>query len=306
MNRASNEQKLRKKVLKKNSSTFYLAGLLLPKKKLDKAATLYSFCRWVDDLADEAKDSYRAHYFLGKINSALHGDLYVDPLVSETRTLIKSGFGGITPTIQLVNTVRSDLSEVRIDTVEKLIKYCYGVAGTVGIMMSSILETKNVSKAWKHAVDLGIAMQLTNICRDVYADAKLDRRYLPAEIIGDITPAEILLLTKYNDKAIRTGIKQILHIAEKYYESGLNGLRYLPFGCRLAICAAAINYREIGRLLLKRKCISWRTRSFVSTARKISLLITIVIKVTLKSLGKTAEHDKTLHSPIISECQSLR
>ena len=225
--------------------------------------------------------------------------------MSETRTLIKSGFGGITPTIQLVNAVRSDLSKVRIESVEELIKYCYGVAGTVGIMMSSILETKNITTAWKHAVDLGIAMQLTNICRDVYADAKLDRRYLPAEIVGDIAPAEILLLTKDNDGAIRTGIKQILQIAEKYYESGLNGIRYLPFGCRLAICAAAINYREIGRLLLKRRCSSWRTRSFVNTIRKISLSLVVVTKVTFKSLEKTVEHDENLHSPIIKECQSL-
>ncbi len=305
---ASSDQEKRKRrtILKRNSSTFYVAGLLLPKYTLDQAATLYSFCRWVDDIADEAEDSYRALYMLGKINSGLISDSHVDDLVSEVRNILKQGFGGIIPATQLIETVKSDLGKVLIKTQDELIRYCYGVAGTVGLMMCTILKAKNVESSWKHAVDLGIAMQLTNICRDVYADAELGRRYLPGHTCGNISPEEILSVTNDNDRVIKLSIKKIICLAEDYYKSGLDGLKYLPWGTKMAIYSAAVIYRQIGRSILKTNCVNWRKRSYVNILRKIMLIINASFNVLIIKLYRNVPHKAELHEAIIKECRQLK
>ncbi len=301
----TNEGIKRLETLKQNSSTFYYAGLLLPKKTLTKAATLYSFCRWIDDIADEANDSYRAKYHLGKINSALINHTHVDSLVSDVQDLLKDSFGGVIPASQLIDAVSSDLGSVRIDTTTTLIRYCYGVAGTVGIMMCAILKPKKVPLAWRHAVDLGIAMQLTNICRDVYEDAKMGRRYLPAELVGDITPANIVNLAPEDDSKLRGSVGRLINLAERYYNSGLGGICYLPFGCQIAIHSAAVIYREIGRSIKNQDCLGWRERFYVSNKRKFFLVLVAAINVLIKNLTKTPLHRKELHSSIREECKAL-
>ncbi len=298
-------QKKKYKILRKNSSTFYLAGLLLPKDKLDKAASLYSFCRWVDDVADEAKDSYRASYYLGKISASLYGQGHVDNLVNEIKIMLKKGPGGVLPAVQLINTVRTDLGTVRINNERDLIKYCYGVAGTVGVMMCTVLQVKDVKKAYKHAIDMGIAMQLTNICRDVREDASFDRRYLPGDLVNRITPDEILKLNSKNDLVIREAIQKLLLLAEIYYESGMNGIRFLPTRSRFGICAAATFYRSIGRLMLKQDCKGWRNRTFVSNTKKLGLLFAVLKQFIEKSCGPESSHNKKLHAAIGEECRSI-
>ena len=301
----TNEEIKRLEILKKNSSTFYYAGLLLPKKTLAKAATLYSFCRWIDDIADEANDSYRATYHLGKINSALNSHTHVDNLVSDVQDLLKDNFGGVIPASQLIDAVSSDLGSVRIDTTGTLLRYCYGVAGTVGIMMCAILKPRKMPLAWRHAVDLGIAMQLTNICRDVYEDAKMGRRYLPAELVGDITPTNIVNLAPENDSNLRVSVRRLINLAEQYYSSGLAGIRYLPLGCQIAIYSAAVIYRDIGRSIKNKDCLLWRDRCYVSNKRKLFLILFAAINVLIKNLTKAPLHRKELHSSIREECKTL-
>ena len=299
------DEKTPQGVLRKNSSTFYLAGLLLPKDVLQSAAKLYTLCRWVDDIADEANDSYRALFHLGKIRAAINGKGHVDELVSEVKNILKTGYGGVTPVDHLINTVTTDLGRVRIKTIDDLLKYSYGVAGTVGVMMSTVLKANSPKISWKHAVDLGIAMQLTNICRDVYADAKIGRRYIPEELLGDISPDEILEARAELDLSIRKSINRLVLMAEDYYESGLLGIQYLPFRMRAGIIAAAIIYREIGRILLRTNSANWQQRTIVSTRKKVFLFIVAMARLLIKPIQRNVSHNANLHRSIKEQCKAL-
>ena len=131
--------------------------------------------------------------------------------------------------------------EVLIEDEEDLIQYAYKVAGTVGLLMCCVLNTSN-PKARPHAVDLGIAMQLTNIARDVIVDAKMGRRYLPGSWVNNMTPEQILAAAdnpKGEDAAlISSAVRRLLSLAEEYYASGRVGLSYLPARAHFAIGVA--------------------------------------------------------------------
>ena len=167
-------------------------------------------------------------------------------------------------------------------------------------MMAAILDALS-KRAFPFAIDLGIAMQLTNIARDVLEDAENHRRYIPGVFCNDIPPKEILagafdnhLLTR---KIIKSSINQILHIAEKYYDSGLLGLSYLPVRNHLAIGIAAIIYRQIGRKLLKNGTQWWTGRQVVGIFEKL-IYSFLVIPALFNRLKTLPEHDPTLHIPL--------
>ena len=128
--------------------------------------------------------------------------------------------------IALVDGLLMDQHPVRVDDEAGLVRYCYHVAGTVGLMMCHILDARS-SDAYAFAIDLGIAMQLTNISRDVLEDARMGRRYLPAAWVGDITPDEIVAAAAgHNDRVraqVTTGVARALNLAEQYYASGIRG-----------------------------------------------------------------------------------
>jgi phytoene synthase len=164
----------------------------------------------------------------------------------------------------------------------------------VGIMMCSVLGVRDV-EALPFAIDLGIAMQLTNISRDVLEDAVIGRRYLPVDI-----PVESLAGASVDtrDQVARV-IDLQLERAERFYESGIAGLTYLPRGSRIAIYLAAILYRAIGRQLRQHGCQWWRGRTVISTQQK--LLMTLSALPVLCSLPFKAAptpdkaHDRRLH-----------
>ena len=164
---------------------------------------------------------------------------------------------------------------------EELIRYSYHVAGTVGIMMCDALKCDNIL-AKSFAIDLGIAMQLTNIARDVLEDAKMGRRYLPGTWIQNITPKEIVLAAKTNDlkkiHIVSKGIKKLLILAEQYYLSGEKGFNFLPFNTRIAISVASGVYREIG-VQLENKNYNWQSgRQVTSIYTKIKITLFKIVK----------------------------
>ena len=131
----------------------------------------------------------------------------------------------------IIDGLLGDQKVVQIKDETELLRYCYRVAGTVGVLMCSILNCDD-GKAKDYAIDLGIAMQLTNIARDVLEDAQMGRRYLPESWVGDITPKRIVEISKSpeleSSKLICSGTQKLLELADKYYESGLVGCSYLP------------------------------------------------------------------------------
>ena len=180
---------------------------------------------------------------------------------------------------------------------EELIRYSYHVAGTVGIMMCDALKCDNVL-AKSFAIDLGIAMQLTNIARDVLEDAKMGRRYLPGSWVQNISPKEIVLAAKTNDlkkiHIISKGIKKLLILAEQYYLSGEKGFTFLPFNTRVAISVASGVYREIG-VQLENENYNWQNgRQITSIFSKIKITLFKTFKE-IFYLRNKKKHNSELH-----------
>ena len=225
--------------LAKHGKSFYWASFFLPDKNKDAASELYSICRYCDDLADETsidQSEKLKEEFEQICNRAEH------PI----NKFFKNNNISIQVLGDLIKGLIKDQKLVRIQTERELIEYSYQVAGTVGLMMQPLILVNN-KEANKHAVDLGIAMQLTNIARDIYEDATMNRVYLPKEWLQDISVEQ---LTNNSNQEIQTLmskiIKKLIDLSEVYYQNGFSGMKYIPIKTRLAIFFAAKIYRGIG------------------------------------------------------------
>jgi phytoene synthase len=235
-------------ILAREGRSFRLAGRLLPGATLLDAAELYAFCRTVDDLADETSDAGLARSALGSVRRAiLTGDRRH---LEAARFLSLQDRTGVSASaaITLIDTVKDDIGPVRVADEAGLLKYAYGAAGTVGLMMCAVLDASN-PWAQTHAIHLGIAMQLTNIARDVIEDAAHDRIYLPATWLPPgLQPEDI------PDTAgpVFLAVQHVLACAARSYRIAELGYRYLPRRVRPAIKVAARLYEEIGLCVLHR------------------------------------------------------
>ena len=262
-------------LLAQRGHSFHWARRLLSAQHAERATRLYGFCRRIDDLADEANDVAAARAALAVIRQALQTGECDDNNSAETADMLllmrTCGIGPAVP-LELLRGVEGDLSEVRVVDMDELLRYCYRVAGTVGLMMTAALDV-TAPEALPHAIDLGIAMQLTNICRDVREDAALGRRYLPATLVGPLEPAALVDPTAAVRATVTDALRMLLDVADRYYASGEQGLRYLPAGASTAILVAARVYRGIGTVLRAREFDCWASRAKVSTAGKVAITL---------------------------------
>ena len=267
-------------VLKKHGRSFHWAGKFLNKEYINRAAELYGFCRILDDIADSGEANSHKHLIniksIIKKNSItelenIYSINYPKFLKSSSKKVV----------IDLIDGLILDQKVVLFKQEEDLIRYSYHVAGTVGIMMCDALKCDN-DLAKSFAIDLGIAMQLTNIARDVLEDAKMGRRYLPGSWVQNISPKEIVLAANTNDlktiHMISKAIKKLLILAEQYYLSGEKGFNFLPFNSRIAISVASGVYREIG-VQLENKNYNWQNgRQVTSIYTKIKITFFKIVK----------------------------
>ena len=286
-------------ILRQNGKSFYWAGKLLPKKYFIRCAELYSFCRLLDDIADtKTKDEnfIKLNYILDLIKkndypTLEENNIYV-PSYLKNCELAKSKI------IDLIYGLIFDQKLVRIKSEKQLILYCYRVAGTVGVLMCIALECKDKS-SFNFAIDLGIAMQLTNILRDIEEDAQLNRRYLPGKFINDLNPKQILFLTKdhnhSNHSILNDAIRKILLISEFYYRSGNQGLVFLNFKFRIAIGIASNVYKEIGVKLKKNKFVWYKGRIYTTNFEKIKITLKTFVNTFVFFKSKFPKHDQSLH-----------
>jgi phytoene synthase len=241
-----------RQVLRAHARSFSWASLFLPRAQRDDAAVVYALCRAVDDTVDRATNAEQAQQALEEIERDLERERPLLPLVAEfVRVASRRGMS-LEWAGRLIEGVLSDTGRVRMADDAQLLRYCYDVAGTVGLMMSALMGVRH-PRAAAHAIDLGIAMQLTNICRDVLEDAQKDRVYLPASRLpyGIVGQQRIVDGQADADTVSRT-VRELLALADSYYESGSLGLRYIPPRPRLAIGIASRLYRAIGQRLLRR------------------------------------------------------
>jgi phytoene synthase len=254
-------------VLAAKGRSFYWASHFLGTLHAHRATRLYRLCRHIDDIADEGPSLPDAIVDLNAIVQAIRSGVSDDIIIEDGMQLFKECDIDPAVFIELIAGVQSDLLPVNMPDMDALLHYCYQVAGTVGLMMCKALDTHHKA-AFAHAVDLGIAMQLTNICRDITADAAMGRRYLPASLVGNLTPDDLLNPSEAVRKTVQSAISRLLALADTYYLSGEQGLFHLPLGARAGILLSARIYQGIGKELQRRQLCFWGKRVVVSTARK--------------------------------------
>tara|TARA_B100000686_G_scaffold23436_1_gene21843 strand:- start:1309 stop:2160 length:852 start_codon:yes stop_codon:yes gene_type:complete len=265
------------------AKSFNWAGFFLPKNIYLKCSTLYDFCRTIDNLTDENGDlEIKKNNFLNFKNSFKNKN-YDNHIIKEMWNLIEEYKISSKIINDLFDGVESDLKEnVKFNSKKDLLVYSYRVAGTVGLLMAKILNVQN-NNALKSAIDLGIAMQLTNISRDVVEDSKNNRFYI-----------------SHNFESI----KETLKIANLFYESSFSSIKEIPFRFRFSIIVARRVYRKIGLNILKKKNIENYNNSgkiYVNNISKIIQTILSIYDLIRLSLIKNKDHLRNEEHQIINE-----
>jgi len=286
-------------VLSRKGKSFHWARRWMAPAHAARATRLYGFCRYVDDLADEGGAGQDPRAALALIAQEIASGVSPNPIVADAIALMREC--RIPPALILtfIDGITSDLDTVCLADEGALLRYCYQAAGTVGAMMCRVLGCDDPA-ALRHAVDLGIAMQLTNICRDVAADAAAGRRYLPASMIGDVAPQALVDPALTLQPRLKACIDELLDIADRYYRSGEAGLAYLPVGARCSILVAARVYRAIGTRLRQHGNAYWVGRTVVP--RRTKSLVTLRALLSTPLLPRfwvpARHHDAALHGAL--------
>ena len=260
-------------IIRTGSHSFYAASRLLPANVRHSAFALYAFCRTSDDIIDLDQAGHKGVAALRRRLSQVYAGRPDDSLVDRAfcETVQTHAIPHAIPAA-LLEGLSWDTHGRRFDRIEDVHAYAARVAGTVGAMMTIVMGVRD-SQALARATDLGAAMQLTNIARDVGEDARSGRVYLPcAWLEADGLDIEAWLAAPEPVDAVRSATERLLDEAARLYARGLTGVALLPAGCRPAICAAAMIYAEIGCEVAKNGYDSVTRRAVVPHRRKLALL----------------------------------
>jgi len=279
-------------VLAFHGKSFRFAGRFLNKKQLEDCARLYRFCRFVDDLVDKESDILLAQKNLDHLKRNLELGYSQNSVVQDFIELAKLYQMQTSVVLELIKGIESDLTPTLIKNEAELLRYCYRVAGTVGLLMCDVLGVKD-PKAKPHAIDLGIAMQLTNIARDVQEDAEMGRRYIPGEWVGEVLPESLMRASTTETEILKKSVQRLLSLANLYYESGGAGLGFLPTRARTGIKVAATVYKEIGLVIEEKAYDVFSGRAYVNLARKLRVAFKALMSNT--SRRPYAFHTASLH-----------
>ena len=278
------------------AKSFNWAGFFLPKNVYQDCSKLYAFCRVLDDLVDEKtdlelreerfneiKNIYKKTYEIDNndrniLNQNEHGLIVNDMIDLAYNNNIKRIILD-----DLIEGVGSDLKQkVYLRSVKDLLVYSYRVAGTVGLMMAKILSVSD-TRSLKGAIDLGIAMQLTNIARDVIEDKKMNRQYIKPDF---------------------ENIEATLKLADMFYESSYTSIKKIPFKYRFAIIVARRVYRQIGRKIIQKRNMENYEKSgkiYVNNFGKIYQTILSLFDLMFLYLKDVESHQRTREHEIIRE-----
>ena len=266
------------------AKSFSWAGFFLPKKTYQNCSNLYDFCRTLDDIADqELSLNIKIKQFEEFKKKFLNKDSN-NQILRNMHDLIDNFKISKKIVYDLFDGVESDLKkEVKINSKKELLIYSYRVAGTVGLMMAKILNV-NKKNTLRAAIDLGIAMQLTNIARDVVEDNIKNREYIKPDF---------------------NSIKNTLIIAESFYKSSFLSISDIPIVFRFSILVARRVYRKIGYKILNKKNIENYKKSgkiYVSNIEKIiETFLSIYDLIKLSLIGKNDDNNNHDHNLINEE-----
>ena len=261
-------------MMKGGSRTFFAASRLLPPRVRAAAIALYAFCRVADDLVDNAAPGdTQPLQVLARRLDALYAGTPHDHVEDHALALVVQQHALPRHLLDaLIEGFAWDASGRVYHAIEEVQAYGARVAGSVGAMMCWIMGPRDPATLAR-ACELGVAMQLTNIARDVGADAQLGRMYLPRQWLQEAgVDAVAWLAAPRFDAALGTVVERLLQEAERLYVQGQTGIAALPPDCRAAILAASLIYAEIGQQLRREGLDSVSQRTVVSTGRKLVLL----------------------------------
>lgn len=276
--------------------SFYFASMVFSEATALKVFRLYQYCRYVDDCGDEL-NPIEGRRRLKELNEIIDGNLNTD-LKDLERLVQNILLTGVKPE-DLKVLITGALYESNghfIASKKDLIHYCYLVAGVVGKMMCPLIGVSD-EKASPYAIDLGIGMQLTNICRDVLEDSKNDRFYLwELELTKDNS-----LNTKSNKEIVLSYLK----LADCYYQSAFRGLSYIPFRSRVAIFIASEVYRAIGKKIKSKGDRMFKERIYLNTLEKCWVCLKSSLKLFHPSFWRPRSHETSLHSDLKLKLESF-
>ena len=271
--------KIAEKITAEHSKSFHFASGLLPEEKRSAVRALYAFCRTVDDIVDESSDSERndqLDYWRNMLETAsfkendLVAAAWADTLA---RYNIPRQYA-----LQLIDGVARDLSQTRYQTFDELATYCYGVASTVGLMSMYIVGF-NSSEAVPYAIKLGVALQMTNILRDVGEDYRNGRVYLPREELIYYGIHEVDIAEGRVTDNWRQFMKFQIERTRQLYEESWKGIKMLAREGQLAIAAASVFYQGILDDIEENDFDVFTRRASLSTWEKFQRLSSLWFKV---------------------------
>ncbi len=255
-----------------HAKSFSWASFFFSSEVFYDVCALYLFCRTVDDIADKEEPS-RARGRLNDLKEKLSQfhpeDKFTDQSLHNLHRLHFEKGLPLAQAVELIDGALSDLDRSRVADEAEFLHYCYQVAGTVGLMMCPLIGVRDPMAA-EHAKSLGIAMQMTNICRDVKEDAEMGRVYLPETWLSEVGLSSEQVLNGQADSAkLSKVVCRALSLADQYYRHADRGMVFIPFRPRLSIVVASRIYRAIGLELQKRRFNPMLGRVFVSPYKKI-------------------------------------
>lgn len=280
-------------VFERHARTFSAAARWLPADLRDDIAVVYTFCRTVDDRADDAPDPA----WLEQIANELRDGSGVDPIARAFLEVAHRRNLPVAAAVELVRGVQGDLGLVRVADPAELVRYGWRVAGTVGELAATLFGCPDEARPF--AIDLGVGMQLTNIARDVGEDAGRDRVYLPstwlleAGVDPDDLPRGVA-----DPRAVRDVVGRVLDLADLYYRSGEAGMRFLPFRARLAVVLAARRYHAIGEAVRDRGVLALRERTVLGSASRLRHALATPWHAVRLGFSAEVPHETRLHVPL--------
>ena len=270
-------------LLEKHAKSFYWASFFLSKEIFKKCSSLYNFCRTLDDIVDDNKEleDKRENFF--KFKKEFINKDFSSSIIKEMWSTIDTENISTKIVFDLFDGVETDLKDrVEINKKKYLFIYSYRVAGTVGLMMSKILKVKN-KEALKGAIDLGIAMQLTNIARDVCEDKERNRQYINPDF---------------------SSIQELISESQTFYEKSFKSLSGIPLRSRFSVIVARRVYRKIGDYILKQKNIDNYNKAgkiYVPVLGKIFQTFLSIFDFTKLLFVKELNYDNHINHDILKE-----
>lgn len=287
-----------RRLLKNGSHSFFAASLLLPAEYRQPVTALYAFCRIADDAIDLADDPRGSLEHLRRRLECIYAGRPEESAVDRAFSVAVNRYGiPMTLPAALLEGFEWDVQQRRYRTLSDIYAYSTRVAGTVGAMMAILMGVRE-TEVLSRACDLGVAMQLTNIARDVGEDARAGRVYLPTDLLrSNGVDVEAWMRQPEFNPGIKITVKEILEVADTLYARAEWGISQLPVSARPGIFAARSIYAEIGQEIAKSQYDSVSQRAIVPFSRKLKLL-----SVALRQSIGTRRRD---HAPPLRETRFL-